>query len=149
MKYMYKGIDNCQAASLLFSGDKACIYGCIGLGTCVKVCPFKAIKINDEGLAVIDPKKCKYCKKCITSCPRKIIQEIPRNQKVLVACNNKDKAKGAKEVCSIACIACKICEKNCPEKAVTVIDNLAVIDYNKCTACGICVEKCPQKIMII
>ena len=45
----------------------------------------------------------------------------------------------------MACIACRICEKNCPSDAIHVINNLAVIDYPKCTQCNICVEKCPQK----
>jgi NAD-dependent dihydropyrimidine dehydrogenase PreA subunit len=48
----------------------------------------------------------------------------------------------------MACIACRICEKNCPSDAIHVIDNLAVIDFGKCTQCGICVQKCPQKTII-
>lgn len=146
--FKYNGLDHCEGASILFTGDKACIYGCLGLGSCVKVCPFDAIKINKDGLAVIDPKKCKFCKKCIKVCPRQIIKEVPRTQNILVACNNKDKGKRAKEVCSMACIACKICEKNCPEKAIVVTDNLAVIDYDKCKMHAICFEKCPQKSII-
>ncbi len=40
-----------------------------------------------------------------------------------------------------------LCEKNCPEGAVTVTDNIAHIDYEKCTGCGTCAEKCPKKII--
>ena len=144
-KYIYKGIDNCQAAALLFSGDKACIYGCLGLGSCIGSCPFDAISLTSEGLAVIDSARCKACKKCIKSCPRQLIKMVPRNQEVLIACNNKDRGKKAKEVCSIACIACKICEKACPSQAITMVENNAVIDFSKCNQCGICIEKCPQK----
>ncbi len=43
--------------------------------------------------------------------------------------------------------ACKICEKNCPFDAIHVIDNLAVIDYDKCKACGICANKCPKGVL--
>ena len=43
------------------------------------------------------------------------------------------------------CIACRKCEKTCPSGAITVCDNLAVIDYDKCTACGMCAEVCPRK----
>ena len=144
-KYRYSGVENCQAAALLYTGDKACVYGCLGLGSCAKVCPFDAIRITPEGLAAIDPKKCKSCRKCEKACPRNLISMVPRSQEVLVVCRNLDRGKRAKEVCAIACIACRICEKDCPAQAITMVSNLAVIDYGKCNQCGICVEKCPQK----
>ncbi len=40
------------------------------------------------------------------------------------------------------CIGCRICEKVCEFKAVTV-DKKARIDPNACTMCGICVAACP------
>jgi electron transport complex protein RnfB len=148
MKYVYKGVDNCQAANLFFGGDKACQYGCLGLSSCIQACPFDAIHITEHGIALVDPEKCKSCEKCVNVCPRHLISMQPKGQEVLVACRNEDRAKQAKEVCSIACTACKICEKNCPDKAIVVVNNLAVIDPAKCTQCGICVEKCPQKTII-
>ena len=148
-KYNYVGVDNCQAASLLFGGDKRCDYGCIGLGSCVRACPFDAIIVTEEGLAVVNSAKCRACRKCIKACPRNLISMVPKGQTVLVACKNLDKGRRAKEVCAMACIACRICEKNCAAKAITVVNNLAVIDYAKCTRCGICVEKCPQKSIIL
>jgi hypothetical protein len=51
------------------------------------------------------------------------------------------------QVCSTGCIACKICEKNCPFDAIHVIDNVAVIDYSKCKSCGICANKCPKGVI--
>ena len=42
-----------------------------------------------------------------------------------------------------ACIGCKKCEKTCEHDAIKVIDNLAVIDYDKCEDCGKCAEVCP------
>jgi Na+-translocating ferredoxin:NAD+ oxidoreductase subunit B len=147
-KYTYVGVDNCQAANILFGGDKACQYGCIGLGSCVRACPFDAIHINAEGVAEVDRTKCCSCQKCVKACPRKLISMVPKSQAVLVACRSLDKAKKAKEVCGISCIACRICEKNCPEKAITVTNNLAVIDYTKCKQHAICVQKCPQKTIV-
>ena len=35
------------------------------------------------------------------------------------------------------------CQKSCPADAIHVVDNLAVIDYDKCTGCGTCVAGCP------
>ncbi|MCC7107587.1 MAG: RnfABCDGE type electron transport complex subunit B [Chloroflexi bacterium] len=144
MKYQYEGVDNCQAVSLLFGGDKLCSYGCVGLGSCVRVCPFDAIHVTEEGVALVDRDKCTGCTKCVASCPRSVISMVPKRQTVLVGCNNHDRGRRAKEVCDLACTACKICEKNCPVAAIVVTDNLAVIDYDKCTECGVCVEKCPQ-----
>ena len=148
-KYDYVGVNNCQAASLLFGGDKCCDYGCIGLGSCVRACPFDAITITEEGLAVVNSVKCRACRKCVKACPTKVISMVPKRQTVFVACKNLDKGRRAKEVCAMACIACRICEKNCPADAIAVVNNLAVIDYTKCTRCGICVEKCPQKSLIL
>ena len=44
-KYVYEGIDDCVAASKIGGGDKLCRNGCVGLGTCVKACPFEAISV--------------------------------------------------------------------------------------------------------
>ena len=38
--------------------QKACTYGCMGYGSCVKACPFDAIHIVN-GIAVVDKEKCK------------------------------------------------------------------------------------------
>ena len=57
-KYKYEGISDCVFASQLAnSGSKGCTYGCLGLGSCVKVCDFGALSIVD-GVAVVDEEKC-------------------------------------------------------------------------------------------
>ena len=42
-------------------------------------------------------------------------------------------------------IGCGLCAKNCPENAITMVNNLPIIDYSKCTGCKTCVNKCPRK----
>ena len=47
--------------------------------------------------------------------------------------------------CDASCIACRLCEKQCEQGAVTLENNLARVDQEKCVGCGKCVEKCPTK----
>jgi heterodisulfide reductase subunit A-like polyferredoxin len=58
---------------------------------------------------------------------------------------NKDKGGEAKKNCAVACIGCKKCEKNCEYSAVTVDNNLALINGTSCIACKKCVIGCPTK----
>jgi len=144
-RFLYQGIEECVAANLVLGGQKECVYGCLGFGSCAKVCPFGAIKMSDEGLTLVDENKCKACNKCVMICPKKLFSLVPVIGKVYVACSSHDLGKDTKAVCPVGCIACRLCEKACKFDAIHVIDNLAVIDYNKCTSCGECVEVCPMK----
>ena len=146
-RYEYQGISDCNmAVQLAGNGSKSCTYGCLGLGSCVKACAFDALHIID-GIAVVDKDKCVACGKCVDACPKHLIELLPAKNKVKVQCSSKDIGKNVMQVCSVGCIACKICEKNCPFDAIHVIDNIAVIDYTKCKACGICANKCPKNVI--
>ncbi len=144
-RFLYKGIEDCVAANLVLGGQKECVYGCLGFGSCVLVCPFGAIKMSEEGLPVVDKNKCKACAKCVLICPKKLFSLIPVTQKIVVACSSHDLGKDTRLACQTGCIACRKCEQVCPVKAIQVTDNLASIDYAKCTSCGKCVEVCPVK----
>ncbi|MGA1795292.1 MAG: RnfABCDGE type electron transport complex subunit B [bacterium] len=146
-RFEYSGIEDCRATQLLAGGHKACTYGCLGFGTCVKVCPFSAITMGPEGIPVIDSSKCTGCGKCVAICPRQIIRLVPQSQRFSVLCSSHDKGKRVKEVCAIGCIACQVCVKKCPVNAIHMEDSLAVIDPAECISCGTCWEKCPQKII--
>ncbi|MDD5348053.1 MAG: RnfABCDGE type electron transport complex subunit B [Candidatus Omnitrophica bacterium] len=144
-KFVYKGLRDCVAANLQMGGPKECSFGCIGFGTCVKICPFGALKMGPEGLPMVDAQKCKACNKCVTACPKKLFSLIPVKNTVSIACSSHDTGRDTKAVCPVGCIACKLCEKACKFDAIHVMDNLAVIDYNKCTSCKACVKVCPAK----
>ncbi|MBN2373692.1 RnfABCDGE type electron transport complex subunit B [bacterium] len=146
-KYSYTGVKDCKAAAILAGGPKACEYGCLGMGTCLRACTFGAISMGPEHIPVIDTRKCTGCGKCAAICPKNVIRLVPEAQRFLVLCNSHDKGKTVKDVCQIGCIACQICVKKCPAEAIRMEDSLAVIDSEKCTACGICQGKCPQKVI--
>ena len=142
-KYEYEGVPDCVAASKLGGGSKACPSGCLGLGSCVKVCQFGAISVVD-GVAVVDENKCTACGQCLKRCPKNIIHFVPKHLKQWVVCQNPETGRYVNQYCSAGCIGCKICEKNCPFDAIHVENNFATIDYDKCKNCGICAKKCPR-----
>ena len=148
VQYNYYGVDDCKKVSVVpGAGEKACTYGCMGYGSCVKACAFDAIHVVD-GVAVVDKEKCVACGKCVSSCPNHLIELVPYKAEHLVQCSSHDKGKDVKSVCESGCIGCTLCTKQCEFDAIHMENNLAVIDYEKCTNCGKCAEKCPVKVIL-
>ena len=114
------------------------------LGDCTRACKFDAIHVIN-GVAVVDRKKCTGCTACTVVCPRHVIQMKPIAPQPAVKCSNKDKGALVNKTCKVGCIACGLCVRNCPNQAIFLKDNVAVIDYTKCNGCGTCVSKCPKK----
>lgn len=148
-RYEYRGPGDCRSNHILLGGNKACLYGCLGGGHCVTVCPFQAIKMGPDHLPIIDPSKCTACGICVKECPRQVLELIPRSQLVYLACKSLDKGKAVKDICKVGCIGCTLCVKVCPyEGAIRMEGNLPIMNYAKCTSCGICYNKCPTKSFI-
>ena len=147
LRFNYTGPPDCRAA-MLFGGksNKTCTFACIGLGNCVKACPFDAIHIVD-GVAKVDRDKCVGCGPCADTCPKSIIKLLPASQRVMPACGNHDKGAKVMKMCDNGCIGCMKCQRECPSDAITVLENLAVVDASKCVACGHCAEICPRHII--
>ena len=146
-QYHYVGETDCREAAVVPGrGEKACSYGCLGLGSCVKECPFDAIHIKD-GIAEVDREKCVACGRCVAVCPNHVIEVIPDASSYAVQCNSEDKGKDVMAVCETGCIGCGICVKQCEFDAITLENNLARIDGEKCQGCGKCAEKCPKKVI--
>lgn len=145
----YRGVEDCRAAKLLGNLSKMCRFGCLGLGSCARICPFSAIRMDQEtGLPRIDPQKCTACGKCVTECPQGVLALFPYTEQVLSLCCSKDPGRLVRQACSRGCIKCQLCVKTCPEKAITLEKERIVIDREKCTLCGLCIEKCPAQCLV-
>ncbi|MFC1886102.1 4Fe-4S dicluster domain-containing protein [Thermodesulfobacteriota bacterium] len=98
-KYLYDGIDDCRAATLLYGGMKVCDIGCIGLGTCEKTCPFGAITMGPSGLPVVDETQCTGCGACERVCPKHIITLSSVTRRIIREYTTDDCTTPCQRVC--------------------------------------------------
>jgi len=147
IKAEYEGFKDCVAASKVGgNGPLSCKFGCLGFGTCVKACKYDAISVVN-GVAKVNEDRCVGCLACAAVCPRQLIVPVEPKRNVVIACNSMAKGAVTTRGCTVGCIGCGLCKKICPEGAITVTNNLAVIDYSKCTNCGLCATVCPKKLI--
>jgi electron transport complex protein RnfB len=144
----YNGIADCRAAHNTGGGDKLCVYGCLGYGSCANVCPVDAIEITDKHLAVVHPDLCIGCGKCVEVCPRNIIKLVPESRHIHVLCSNRDKGPQVKKVCKVGCIGCTVCTKLAEDNAIVMEGFLAVVDYSKPLENEVVAPKCPGKCIV-
>ncbi len=83
LKYRYDGFQDCRAAVLLDGGSKVCPIGCLGLGTCVRACPFGALSMGPDNLPVVDKELCTGCGTCERVCPKHIITLTSNSRRIL------------------------------------------------------------------
>lgn len=144
VKYRYLGLTDCNAAQKIADGPKICPSGCLGLGSCERACPFDAIEMTSENLAVINRDKCTGCEKCVAVCPRQVIHMTPRKAVTHVLCNSHDKGALIRRYCQIGCIGCHICNKTVP--GAYIIENfLARANYEQPDDAAVAIDKCPTK----
>ena len=144
----YEGVSDCNAAVLLYGGAKKCPHGCLGLGSCIKVCPVDAIGRVENGLVWVNRDLCISCEKCVAVCPTGVMKMIPYGANFIVACNSTDKGGVVRKYCKVGCIGCNRCVKSSPDGGFIVEDFLAYIDYSKGGERDSAVEACPTKCIV-
>lgn len=146
--FEYNGLQDCNALYQLYGGNMACKEGCLGLGSCIRVCPVDAIDYDEEGKVWVDKDVCISCGKCVDICPTGVMQWVPYSADYIVACNNHDSGKNVRKYCKVGCIACKLCEKKSPDGGYVVENNLSRIDFSQTGDRSAGAEKCPPKCIV-
>jgi len=140
----YEGLESCRAAALVSGGGKGCSWGCLGLGDCERVCEFHAIDMDINGLPVVTESKCTACGDCVDVCPKSLFSLHAISHRLWVACKNQLNGELAEAECEVACTACGRCAADAPVGLISIVDNLAVVDYSKNSkASTIPIQRCP------
>jgi len=140
----YAGFETCKAASAVAGGGKGCTWGCLGLGDCERACLLDAIYMNEDELPVVIPERCTACSDCVATCPKDLFVLMPMDHKLIVQCRNLLHGDEAEDVCSVACNACTRCVADAAPGLIQMVDNLAVIDYEKIALADLkAVSRCP------
>lgn len=144
----YKGIQSCQAATLISGGGKGCFWGCLGHGDCEVVCDFDAITMNEHGLPVVNVEKCTACGDCVEACPKDLFSLQPISRRLWVACKNLEHGNAILEDCQVACTACGKCVMDAPAEVITMKNNLPVINYAENHNTQIPIQRCPTGAIV-
>jgi electron transport complex protein RnfB len=145
-KHLYNGVADCSAAAAVAGGDKRCRYGCLGYGSCARVCPSGAIEFKNN-IAIVHPDLCISCGACVRACPRDLIKMVPISKTIHVLCSSKDKGPIVKKACQVGCIGCRMCLKLAGE-SFEMDGFLALRNYTIPVEDEVIVEKCPGKCIV-
>ncbi len=147
--YNYEGLQDCNAAFLLFGGDYSCKNACLHLGSCIHVCPVGAISKDKDGYIIVDEEKCISCEKCVQICPTGAMHMIYEDSEYVIECNNHEPGGKVRKICSVGCIGCKICETKFPESGCKVDRFLSSFDQSLPHGqIAEAAEACPTKCII-
>lgn len=144
----YEGLKSCQAAALVSGGGKGCFWGCLGHGDCGVVCDFDAIQMNEHNIPIVDEDKCTACGDCVEVCPKDLFSIQPLSNQLWVACKNLEQGDSILEECEVGCTACGKCAMDAPDKVISMVNNLPVINYSENQITQKPIERCPTGAII-
>lgn len=126
----YEGLPSCRAAVLVGGGGRACAWGCLGLADCERACTFNAIRMNANGLPVVDLPGCTACGDCVKVCPLDLFVLMPEAQRLFVQCSIPLGGALATSKCAVACDACGKCAADAPD-VIEMVGGLPRIHYDR------------------
>jgi Na+-translocating ferredoxin:NAD+ oxidoreductase RNF subunit RnfB len=142
-KYCHAGVGT--AVAVLVAGAEGLPLPPSAFGNCTGLPSARSWSV--DCIPVVDPAKRTGCGLCVAE-PRAGDPPGPGRERYHILCSSHDKGPAVKKVCSVGCIACTLCVKNCPSKAIAIDHFLAVMDYAKCTHAGACRQKCPTGTIV-
>ncbi|KAB2960372.1 MAG: RnfABCDGE type electron transport complex subunit B [Thermoanaerobaculia bacterium] len=143
----YDGHPSCRSAALVAGGGKGCFWGCLGLADCAEVCDFDAIRMDSQGLPVVDEAKCTACGDCVEACPKDLFSLQPISRRLWVACRSLEAGDEVLEDCRVGCTACGRCAQDAPG-LITMQHNLPVVDYTGAHGTRVPIERCPTGAIV-
>jgi Na+-translocating ferredoxin:NAD+ oxidoreductase RNF subunit RnfB len=143
----YRGEPTCAAASQVAGGGKACAWGCLNFGDCVRACHFDAMRLDDHGLPVVDESRCTACGDCVSACPRDLFRLELASRTVWVDCSNPESGDALLAVCSVACTACGRCAHDAPGQ-IRMAGNLPVVEASAGNLPRAAIERCPTGAIV-
>lgn len=101
----YNKID-CALYLKKYGKNDFCGYGCLGYGSCAKICPDSAIIIKNNTAVITE--SCIACGLCVDVCPQNLIEIVKINSETFKQCNLPENEKNPN--CSAGCISCGKCK---------------------------------------
>jgi ferredoxin len=124
LRYLSVGYTECNLQNMVFEGNITCRNGCLGLGSCVRLCPNDAIIIQNGEVFISDA--CNGCGRCVHICPKQLISIVPVSESTQVTCaasgiNNRQKT------CETAKQNYIIDYRNFPESGFKILNKWGIL----------------------
>lgn len=127
---------------------------CVGCEACVAACPEKCLVPSISLKTFGQPKMDFRRGHCRLACPQKCAAACPAGAlRIQDYVARRDLHMGQaiwkKDLClrTTKGEPCTACSRNCPVKAIEIVEGFPVVDREKCIGCGACEHVCPARPM--